>query len=108
MVEIEDLKGVGDITATKLKEAGFDTLEKLAIANIDDLNKLTSISKNKLIEIIELAKNEIEYEPFNLEKELKKEKKYLQAGFPLYLSIKGYDVNTQDDYDLYMKKYKEA
>jgi len=46
-------------------------------------------------------------EPFNLETELQKENKYLRKGFIVFIDKNGYDVNTKENYDLYMKKYKE-
>ena len=106
MMEIEELKGVGEKTAEKLKEAGFDTIEKLVNVDINELIELTNLSENKVTGIIESVKPLIK--PFNLENELKKEKKYLQSGFPLYIRKKGYDVNTIEKYNLYMKEYKEA
>ena len=56
----------------------------------------------------EINGDETKEEPFNLETELQKEKKYLRKGFIVFIEKNGYDVNTKENYDLYMKKYKEA
>lgn len=105
-MEIEELKGVGEKTSEKLKEAGIDTIEKLKGIDINELIELTNLSENKATGIIESIK--LFDEPFNLENELKKEKKYLQNGFKVFITNKGYDVNTKEKYDNYMKEYKEA
>ncbi|WP_141705163.1 MULTISPECIES: hypothetical protein [Methanobacterium] len=46
--------------------------------------------------------------PFNLKTELQKEKKYLRAGFLLYIAKNGYDVDTKRKFTIYMNKYKGA
>ncbi len=108
MMEIEELKDVGEKTAEKLKEAGYDEISKIANADLEDLIQKTGLTESKAEKIIESAKNIENIKPFNLENELKKEKKYLQSGFLLYIRKKGYDVNTIEKYNLYMKEYKEA
>lgn len=55
----------------------------------------------------ENKKNKI-VKSFDFEKELKKEKKYLQKGFKAYIALKNYDVGTKTKYNKYMKEFKEA
>src|SRR5580693_7196718 len=42
--ELEDLPGIGETTADKLRNNGIDTLDKVAIASPHDLSELTGIS----------------------------------------------------------------
>lgn len=64
-----------------------------------DLEKESKEDKDKKEEPVKL---------FNLDEEVQKENKYLRAGFKAYIAEKGYEVNTQEKYDKYMKEFKEA
>jgi len=46
--------------------------------------------------------------PFNLETELQKEKRYLRKGFLVFIAKNGYDVDTKRKFTIYMNKYKGA
>lgn len=59
-------------------------------------------------QVTENEEEEVKETSFDLEAELGKEKKYLRAGFRLFISQNGYDVDTKRKYNMYMKKYKEA
>jgi nucleotidyltransferase/DNA polymerase involved in DNA repair len=43
VVDIQDLDGVGSVTAGKLREAGFDSIMALAVAPIRELMDKTSL-----------------------------------------------------------------
>jgi DNA repair protein RadA len=54
--ELEDLPGIGETTAQKLRQAGFDTLEKIATAAPHDLAEVSGISPETAKKAIQAAK----------------------------------------------------
>jgi hypothetical protein len=62
----------------------------------------------KVEETTETSATEEDENPFNLETELQKEKKYLRAGFLVFIAKNGYDVDTKRKFTIYMNKYKGA
>ncbi|BCS90824.1 MAG: DNA repair and recombination protein RadA [Candidatus Micrarchaeota archaeon] len=55
--EIEDLPGIGEATAEKLRAAGYDTLEKVAVASPHELAEVAEMSVDAAKKAIEAAKN---------------------------------------------------
>jgi DNA-binding protein len=54
-IEISEIKGVGEVTEKRLKEAGYDTLEAITQANAQDLSEKIEISLKKAENLIESA-----------------------------------------------------
>lgn len=54
--ELEDLPGVGEATADKLKEAGFRTVESIAVAAIGELGDATGMGESACKKIINAAR----------------------------------------------------
>jgi DNA repair protein RadA len=61
-MEIEDLPGVGEKVAEKLKEAGFDSLEAIAAASVSEL-KDVGLGEASVVKIIKAAKDSIKNAP---------------------------------------------
>jgi len=61
-MEIEDLPGVGEKVAEKLKEAGFDSLEAIAAASISELKDI-GLGEASVVKIIKAAKDSIKNTP---------------------------------------------
>ena len=53
---IEDLPGVGEATAEKLRENGYDDIMNLAVASPKDLSELSGIAEGAAIKIIAAAR----------------------------------------------------
>lgn len=62
--ELEDLPGIGEATADKLRNAGFDTLEKIATASPHDLAEISGISTEAAKKAVQAAKESttVEYQ----------------------------------------------
>lgn len=58
--KIEDLPGVGDTTAQKLKDAGFKTLEAIAIASPMELTEVASLGEGTAEKVIAAAREVLE------------------------------------------------
>ena len=61
-MEIEDLPGVGEKVAEKLKEAGFDSLEAIAAASISELKDI-GLGEASVVKIIKAAKDSVKNTP---------------------------------------------
>ncbi|MEW5955510.1 MAG: DNA repair and recombination protein RadA [Candidatus Micrarchaeota archaeon] len=57
---IEDLPGIGDTTATKLKDAGYDTLESMAYAMPSELVEVAGVGEGTAIKAINAAREALE------------------------------------------------
>ncbi len=55
--ELEDLPGVGETTAEKLREAGFKTVEAIAVASIGELKDATGMGESASKKIITAARD---------------------------------------------------
>ncbi|MGC8609228.1 MAG: helix-hairpin-helix domain-containing protein, partial [Thermoplasmata archaeon] len=53
---IEDLPGVGDATAEKLRENGYDDIMAIAVASPKDLSDVTGIGEGAAAKIISAAR----------------------------------------------------
>jgi len=57
--ELEELKGVGSATATKLRQAGFTTLEAVAVAPINELTRKVGLGYEAALKLGRLARDHI-------------------------------------------------
>ena len=60
IVAIEDLPGIGDATAAKLKDAGYDSLESIAYAMPSELVEVAGIGEGTAIKAINAARDALE------------------------------------------------
>ena len=56
---IQDLEGVGPVTANKLKEAGFDSIEAIAVAPIRELVDKAGLESSTASKIVRAARQTI-------------------------------------------------
>jgi DNA repair protein RadA len=59
-MELEELPGVGEATAEKLRDAGYKTVEAIAVANIGELKEVTGMGESTVHRIIEAARNSLQ------------------------------------------------
>ena len=59
-MDIQDLDGVGPVTAGKLREAGFDSIMALAVAPIRELMDKTSLDVSLASKIVKAARRQID------------------------------------------------
>lgn len=62
IVDIQDLAGVGPVTATKLRDAGFDSIEALAVAPVKELVDKANLENSVAIKIAKAARQTIHTE----------------------------------------------
>jgi DNA repair protein RadA len=60
IVDIQDLEGVGPVTAGKLREAGFDSVLALAVAPIRELVDKASLDSSVAYKIVKAARRQID------------------------------------------------
>ncbi len=58
-MEIEELPGIGPVTAEKLKEAGYKTIESIAIATVAELKEVAGIGEETAKKIIDAARESL-------------------------------------------------
>lgn len=58
--ELEDLPGVGETTAEKLKESGFRTIESIAVASIGELQDATGMGESASKKVINAARQSMD------------------------------------------------
>ncbi|OYT34656.1 DNA repair and recombination protein RadA [Archaeoglobales archaeon] len=56
VIDLEEIPGVGQETAKKLREAGFSTIEAIAVASPSELCTISGISESSAIRIIQHAR----------------------------------------------------
>ncbi|WP_456468128.1 DNA repair and recombination protein RadA [Archaeoglobus sp.] len=56
IIELEDIPGVGQETAKKLREAGFSTIEAVAVASPSELASVAGVSEGNAVKIIQAAR----------------------------------------------------
>jgi DNA repair protein RadA len=59
-MELEELPGVGEATAEKLREAGYKTVESIAVASIGELKEISGMGEGTLMKIIDAARNTLQ------------------------------------------------
>ena len=77
IVDIQDLNGVGPVTANKLREAGYDSIASLAIAPIRELIDKTGLENSVALKISRAARETIQTD-FITAKQLYERRKELQ------------------------------
>jgi DNA repair protein RadA len=65
VANIQDLEGVGPVTAGKLTDAGFDSIEALAVAPIREVMDKANIESSAAIKIIKAARQAIQLDFIN-------------------------------------------
>lgn len=58
-MELEELPGVGAVTAEKLREAGYKTIESIAIATPAEIKEATGIGESAALKIINAARDSL-------------------------------------------------
>jgi DNA repair protein RadA len=56
-MEIEEIAGVGEATAEKLRDAGFKTVESIAVANVGSLKEATGMGESMVQKVINAARD---------------------------------------------------
>jgi len=59
VVDIQDLDGVGPVTAGKLREAGFDSIVALAVAPIRELADKTGLDASTANKVVKADRRQI-------------------------------------------------
>jgi len=59
-VELEELPGVGDVTAEKLRDSGYKGIESIAIAAPAEIKEATGIGESSAIKIINAARDSLQ------------------------------------------------
>ena len=80
---VEDLPGVGEATAEKLREAGYDELMRLAVASPKDLSEVSGVAEGAAAKIIAAARKFADVGNFETGEEIlqrRKEIKKLPTG----------------------------
>jgi len=94
---IEDLPGIGDTTATKLKDAGYDTLESMAYAMPSELVEVAGLGEGTAIKAINAAREALEmgYESGDVLLERRKNIGRITTGSKELNNLIGGGVETQ-------------
>ena len=59
-MDIEDLPGVGDVTAEKLRDSGYKSIESIAIATPTEIKEATGIGESSAIKVINAARDSLQ------------------------------------------------
>ncbi len=102
-MELEDLKGVGEKTADKLKEAGYDDIMSIATMSAGDLGEVADLGENKAQKIITAARKELDigFETGKDKYELRKDMQRISTGSEEFDEVLGGGVETQAITELY-------
>ncbi|AAT43326.1 DNA repair and recombination protein RadA [Picrophilus oshimae] len=95
---IEDLPGVGDATAEKLRESGYDDIMTIAVASPKDLAEISGIAEGAAIKIINAARKYADVGNFETGEEIlnkRKEIKKLTTGSSNLDNLLGGGLETQ-------------
>ncbi len=95
--ELEDLSGVGEKTAEKLREAGYDDLMSIATMSAGDLGEVADLGEKKSQKIITSARQELDigFETGKQKYETRKEMKRITTSSEEFDAILGGGVETQ-------------
>ena len=77
-IEIEDLPGVGEATAEKLRETGYDDIMMLAVASPKDLSEVAGIGEGAAIKIIAAARKFADVGNFETGEEIMKRREQVK------------------------------
>lgn len=102
-IELEDLKGVGEKTAEKLKEAGYDDIMSIATMSAGDLGEVADLGENKAQKIITNARKKLDigFETGKDKYETRKDMKRITTGAEEFNEILGGGVETQAITEMY-------
>lgn len=94
---LEDLPGVGEKTAEKLREAGFYDIMSIAAASAGELASIAEVGEAAATKIIQAARQELEigFEPADKLLEKRKEMKRITSGSNALNALLGGGVQTQ-------------
>jgi DNA repair protein RadA len=95
---VEDLPGVGEATAEKLREAGYDELMRLAVASPKDLSEVSGVAEGAAAKIIAAARKFADVGNFETGEEIlqrRKEIKKLPTGSKNLDELLGGGLETQ-------------
>ncbi len=95
--ELEDISGVGEKTADKLREAGYDDLMSIATMSAGDLGGLADLGEKKAQKIITSARQKLDigFETGKQKYETRKDMKRISIGCEEFDDILGGGVETQ-------------
>ena len=97
-IEVEDLPGVGEATAEKLRENGYDDILSLAVASPKDLSELAGIGEGAAVKIIASARKFADVGNFESGEEIMKRRqlvKKLTSGSKNLDELIGGGLETQ-------------
>ncbi len=77
-IDIEDLPGVGEATAEKLRENGYDDVMSIAVASPKDLSDVTGIGEGAAAKIIAAARKSADIGNFETGEEILERRKSIQ------------------------------
>ena len=103
MVELDELDGVGEATAEKLREAGYDSIESLAVATTGELMDAAEIGMRMAVRIINSARDaaKMGYEKATEVMERRKHIGRILTGSPAFDKMIGGGVETQSITEVY-------
>jgi len=96
-MELEELPGIGDTTAEKLKEAGFSTIESIAVAHPVEIKEIGGIGEAVAAKVINAARDSMEMRFMTGTEVLEKRKtmKKIPTGSRVLDELLGGGVETQ-------------
>lgn len=102
-IELEELKGVGEKTAEKLREAGYDDLMSIATMSAGDLGELADMGEKKSQKIITAARQQLDigFETGKDKFETRKDMKRIKTSSENMDEILGGGVETQTITEFY-------
>jgi len=97
MVELDELDGVGEATAEKLRDAGYDSIESLAVATTGELMDAAEIGMRMAVRIINSARDaaKMGYEKATEVMERRKHIGRILTGSPAFDKMIGGGIETQ-------------
>ena len=103
MVELDELDGVGEATAEKLRDAGYDSIESLAVATTGELMDAAEIGMRMAVRIINSARDaaKMGYEKATEVMERRKHIGRILTGSPAFDKMIGGGVETQSITEVY-------
>lgn len=103
VTEIEDLPGVGEATAEKLREAGYKSMEPIAAATNADLEEKADVGKKTAAKIIKAARDSLDigYETASELMEKRKDVTHVTTGSEELDELLGGGIETQAITEVY-------
>jgi DNA repair protein RadA len=96
-MELEELPGVGDATADKLKDAGYKTIEAIAVATVADMREASGMGESAAKRIINEARNKSDmgFKTGSEVMEIRKTMRKISTGSSILDGLLGGGVETQ-------------